>query len=62
MKKTLYTPQGVIEIDTDTVTDEELATLGIQRNDLPRDWRAELAQQATILGRLNIIEEYLGLK
>lgn len=35
MKVQYHTPDGVVTVDTETVTDEELAELGITREDLP---------------------------
>lgn len=41
-----HTPQGIIEVDTDTVTDAELASLYITREAMmeviPRDLQAEI--------------------
>jgi len=41
-----HTPKGIVKVNTDTVTNEKLATLGITRevlnNQIPRDLFAEI--------------------
>lgn len=48
----LHTPQGTIEIDPATITDEELATLG-----LTREWADEQAYQEQLEEEFNSIHE-----
>lgn len=53
----LHTPEGIIEVDSDTVTDEELAELGMTREALnellPKPERAYGAEIDEIKVRLN---------
>ena len=46
-----YTPKGVIQIDGDTVTDAELAKLGVPRERLPQ----LIADQSGLLSKMDAL-------
>lgn len=60
---TVYTPEGEVEIDSDTVTDDELAELNITRasllNMVPRDLAGEVDDVKTRLKALEKSREGL---
>lgn len=49
---TLHTPQGIIEVDPATITDEELAALG-----LTREWADEQVYQQQLAVDMNEIHD-----
>ncbi len=55
-----HTPKGIITIDTETVTDEELEVLHISRDKLPKPQVFEASPPGLALGeRLNNIEDFM---
>jgi len=45
----LHTPKGIVRIDTDTVTDAELAALSISRETLPEMMPRDLGKELDML-------------